>query len=96
MLTRRQATSPVETSVPLPSRAVMCGSRAASGTRDAAHLQFDVVEEAKIRAAFADRKMLGEVAVGAEGFDAQFRDAEKFVWVGAFAERQKDVGAGVV
>ncbi len=96
MLTRRQATSPVEAPAPLPSEAVKCGLARWSGTRNAAHLQFDVVEEAKIGAAFADRKMLGEVPVGAQGFDAEFRDAEKFVWIRTFAERQKDVRAGVI
>jgi hypothetical protein len=65
-------------------------------TRNATHLQFYVVEETKIGAAFADRKVLGEVPVGAQSFDAQFRDAEKFVWVRTFAERQKDVRAGVI
>ena len=56
-------------------------------TGDAANVQFDVVEEAEIRAAFADRKMFGEMAIGAQGFDAELRDAEKLVGVGALAER---------
>ena len=96
MLTRRQATSPVETSVPLPSSAVRLRLARRRRARKAAHVQFDVVEEAKVGAALADRKMLGEMPVGAEGFDAEFRDAKKLVRVGTFAERQEDVGAGIV
>ncbi len=95
-MTRRQATSPVEAPVYFALESRQVGLAGWSGTRNAAHLQFDVVEEAKIGAAFADRKMLGEVPVGAEGFDAQFRDAEKFVRVRTFAERHEDVRAGVI
>ena len=63
---------------------------------DAAHLQRDVVGEAEIRAALADGQAVGQMPVGAERAQTQFRDALRVVGIAALAERKEHLGAGVV
>ena len=65
-------------------------------TADAGELKLRIVEEAEVGAALAHREMRGEMAVGAERIDAKLGDAQSFVRVRPFAERQKDIRAGVV
>ena len=96
MLMRRQATSPVDASSPLPSIEVSAGSSGVVGPPTQLSSSSDVVEEAEVGAALADRKVRGEMPVGAERIDTELGDAQSFVRVRAFAERQKDVRADVI
>ena len=93
MLMRRQATSPVERVQSSPFDRGQRGLERFGRTADAAELELRVFEEAEVGAAFAHRKMRGEMPVGAERVDAELSDAQRLVRVRSFAERQKDVGA---
>ena len=96
MLMRRQATSPVEASSPLPSIEVSAGSSGLVGPPTQVSSSSEFVEEAEVGAALAHRKMSGEMPVGAERVNAEFGDAQSFVRVSAFAERQKDVCSDII
>ena len=66
------------------------------GPGDAAHIQIDVVQKTKVRAAVAERQMLRQMPVAAQRVNAEFGHTRDFLRVGALAQREKHVCAGVV
>ena len=65
-------------------------------TADAAEFELRVFEEAEVGAALADGKLGGMMPVAAERLDAELGDAQRLARGRSFAERQKNVRAGVI
>ena len=85
MLMSRQATAPVwAVSLRLRSCATT-GSRGGVGPATQTTSSVDVVEQAEIGAALADRQVLGQVPVGAQRAHAQLGDAAVVVDAGGLA-----------
>ena len=65
-------------------------------TGNADEIEGEIVDQAKIRAADADRQMLGQMPVGAQRPHAEFGDRAIIVGAAEFAQRDEHVGAGIV
>ena len=63
---------------------------------DADDIERDIVDQAKIGAARADRQMLGQVPIGAQRAHAELGDRVLVVDAAELAQREEHVGAGVV